>query len=121
LFDLLLDPVPANIYYNKIFTERFSLNKLIRICEIATFVNTKINGLTNRTYHKDANFHFMAAIYHLENKNWTDDYKFTRINAAIRRVIEIMRTRTDPDKSFNYFFSKTTTTWTELKNIIDLY
>lgn len=71
LFDILLNSPP----YRKIFSEKIPLEKIMRIIEIAYFIRDKISKIKKQqlVFEKDANLHFIAALYILDtnHKEWT--------------------------------------------------
>lgn len=115
LFDLLIKKNRKRLPYYKIFDENIDLDDLVKICEIADFVNTKIKKMRNRTFEKDADLHYIAAIYQLERKtNWSLEYKFKRVNVIIKKGVSEMRSIYGRDFSFNKIFTKKPETWDKI-------
>lgn len=118
LFDILIENPP----YRKIFSERMSLEEIAKICEIAFFVKKKIKNFRKNKlpFGKDADFHFMAGIYKLENKQWSFDSKFNRIKKIIEDAIKGLRSQYGRDLTFNKIFTKKEETWNLIRDKIDL-
>lgn len=113
LFDLFSDTKNGRPPYKEIFHESIGLEEISRICEIALFVKEKIRTIkaTDLTFEKNADLHFVAAMYQLTNKNKTNDWKFQRVNNIIKQVVMKLKRRYGDDYTYNKMFSKTDETW----------
>jgi len=108
LFDLLINDPP----YKKIFNEHFELAKIVSICEIADFVKKEIRRRrSSLSFGKDADLHFIAAIFRLSNKNWTMSTKFNRAKTIIKSAIKEMRSQHGKELTYNKIFTKKEQTW----------
>ena len=113
LFDIILQDPP----YRKIFNERFKLEVLIMICKIASFVKNKIRGIKkeHRTFEKDADLHFVAALFKLRNKRGTLDTKYKKVHKIIKDAIKKLRRKYGEDLNYNQIFTKKEETWKIIK------
>jgi len=118
LFDLLLTDSP----YFKIFNEKIKLQSIIRICEIAFFIRRMIKkiGKIRLPFGKDADLHFIAAIYKLENKRWSLERKFSSTKRIIETVVREMKHKHGRDLTFNRIFTKKAETWELIQQKINL-
>jgi hypothetical protein len=106
--------------YEKIFDEKLSLETLVRICEIAFFVKGRISKIKNRSFEKDADLHFIAALFKLEDKKWSLGWKFKRSHKIIEDVIQKMRKKYGKDTSYNKIFTKKDETWKEIERKLNV-
>lgn len=118
LFGIISDNSP----YYKIFSEKRSLEEILQIIKIAFFIKEKINKIkkSKRTFEKDADFHFIAALYHLEkkHKNWVLNYRYKRVHRIIKNTIEDLKQKHGQDLSLNKIFTKKEETWNQIKKKI---
>ncbi len=117
LFDLL----PEDPIYKKIFSEQFKLKDLVAICSIGFFVNEKISAIPQgqRDYEKYADFHFMAALYKLLNREDSLEDKYARIDQLLQEVISELRIDGDSAISVRKIFTQMDMTWAKLKDKLE--
>ena len=113
LFDLFPDVPEKQPPYKRIFDKSVGLEEISQICEIGLFVKKRIKKIRkkDRTFEKDADLHFIAAIFKLANKRGTDIRKFEEVRKIIKRVVNILRKKYGKDYTYNKMFSKTDETW----------
>ena len=99
--------------YEKIFNEKIKLEDIVKICKIACFVKKKITDIKKEahTFERDADLHFIAAIFRLEGKTWTPDWKFKKVHKIIRDTIKELRSKYGRDLNYNKIFTKMEETW----------
>ncbi len=99
--------------YEKIFNEKIKLEDIVKIYEIACFVKKKINGIRKevRTFERDADLHFIAAMFKLEDKTWILDWKFKRVHKIIKETVKELKSKYSRDLSYNKIFTKMEETW----------
>ena len=122
LFNLLRKTPENKTPYEKIFNEKIKLERVFKICDIALFVKDRISKINKkeRTFEKDAELHFIAAIFKLENNtNKSMIWKFNKGKAFIKQAINKLRGKYGADYSYNKIFSKTGETWSIVKQKID--
>lgn len=119
LFDLFSDVGQKGPPYKKIFPESVSLEEISRICEIGLYVRERIKKIKKRTFEKDADLHFVAAIYQLAKKKGSDIRKFNEIRKIIKKVVNYLRNKYGKDYTYNKMFSKTDDTWKLIKKRLD--
>lgn len=117
LFDLFSDVGGKHPPYKKIFHKSVGLEEITRICEIGLFVKKRIKKIKkkDRTFEKDADLHFIAAIFQLANKRGTDIRKFEEVRKIIKRAVNTLRKQYGKDYTYNKMFSKTDETWKLIK------
>lgn len=108
--------------YEKIFDEKIKLENIVKICEIACFVKKKIADIKKEahTFERDADLHFIAAIFRLEGKTWTPDWKFKKVHKIIRETIKEIRSKYGKDLNYNKIFTKREETWKLMEEKLDL-
>jgi len=118
LFDVLMtDPI-----YRKIFSENHDLEDLVSICRIAFFVKRKLRSIpvSKRVFEKEADFHFMAALYRLRDKNWNLNWKYVRVNKIIRETVKDLRADQGQDLTYHKIFTKMGATWQIIREKVNM-
>jgi len=117
LFDLFSDTKKGPSAYKEIFHESIGLEEIFRICEIGLFVREKIRKIKkkDRTFEKNADLHFIAAMYRLVKKRGTDDSKFVKVQRTIKKIVNDLKKKYGEDYTYNKMFSKTDETWKLIK------
>lgn len=121
LFYVLLNEDRPKPPYDKIFNEKVSLETIVTICDIAFFVKHKIKKIPKkkRKFEKHADLHFIAAIFKLESKKWTLDYRFGRVRRIIKDTIKRLRSKYGEELSLNKIFTKKEETWRLIERKLD--
>jgi hypothetical protein len=115
LFDLFSDKEQEEPLYKKIFPENISMEDVYHICKIGLYARERIKKIKKRTFEKDADLHFIAAIYQLSRKKGSDIRKFDETRKIIRKVVNYLRRKYGKDYTYNKMFSKTDETWRLIK------
>jgi len=99
--------------YRTIFTERISIEGILKICEIALFVKQKIRTTdkSRRTFEKDADLHFIAALFKIQNKSGSRVGKYSKVHRIIKDTVKALRKKHGQDLTYNKIFTKNENTW----------
>lgn len=118
LFGIISDNAP----YYKIFGKKRTIEEILKIIEIAIFIREKINKIkkATRSFEKDADFHLIAALYHLEKKHedWSLEDRYARVHRIIKNTIKNLRQKYGQELSLNKIFTKREDTWRLIKKRI---
>lgn len=109
----LFEVTPPGVYKQIFDINKLSMEILERIVEIGLSVRRFIRSVppSNRVFEKDADLHFMAALYYIRNSRGDDQIKLEKIKRIIKRVINLLRKQYGDDYSNNKIFTKNPETW----------
>ena len=96
------------------------MGDILRISEIALFVKAKIRKIKARqlAFVKNADLHFIAAMYKIDKKRMSDIDKFTKVKKVITKVVGEIRKKYGKDITPNKMFSKMDETWNRINKYL---